>query len=240
MADILVPVKKDFRELIKLPVLNNCFLCGDWKRDVLKSGIGTILGPEALKEAFLWETSDLYLTPALGCLTPGYLILAPKQHYVSFAEAPETLLKSASQVWESVRDFGTALGFAPYVLFEHGAATKFWRGAACIEHAHFHLVPAPAHHTLNQAMDTKYPKRRHDSLEGIKSLDGGPPYIFLINSEGVHSYVTPEIESQYLRKQIAVQWGMADQWNWRTYPFGNHFWETINLFSNFVFCPSRK
>jgi diadenosine tetraphosphate (Ap4A) HIT family hydrolase len=214
-----------------LTVLNDCFLCADWNRDPARSGISQILGRKALDEAFLWESEDLYLTPALGCITPGYLILAPKQHYISFAQVPNGLLTSAKQLWMEVNEIGTGLGLPGYVLFEHGAATRDWRGAACIEHAHLHLVPSPDHVELNRLMETEYPQRQHSGFEDIRTLDGGPPYVLLMNSRGIFSYQTPEIASQYLRKHIAAQWEVPDKWNWRLHPFGKNFWRTIDLFS---------
>lgn len=217
---------------IQLNVINDCFLCGDWKRDPSKSGIKQIYGKKALEAAFLWESSDLYLTPAPGCLTSGYLILSPKKHYISFAEAPPEIIDSVKVIWEHVCNIGASLGLSSYVLFEHGAASKFWRGAACIEHAHFHLVPSPNHRELTALMKKDFLESRHTHLLDIRSLGHNSPYIFLMTPEGIFSYKTPRIESQYLRKCIASQWEMSESWNWKMHPMNENFWKTIEIFKD--------
>ena len=183
----------------------------------------------------MWESEDLYLTPALGCITPGYLILAPKEHYLSFAQAPDALLIIANRIWEEANNVGARLGLPSYVLFEHGAATRSWRGAACIEHAHLHLVPSRDHGKLSSHLQTRYRHQQHSSLADIKTLDGGPPYLLLGNSSGLFSYETPQIASQYLRMQIAAQWGVPEKWNWRLHPMSENFWITVAMFSRSFF-----
>lgn len=213
-----------------LNVLNECLLCGDWNRNLSTSGIKQIYGEEALRSAFLWESTLLYLTPAPGSITCGYMILSPKKHYISFAEAPNEIIDGANMVWQRVCEIGEVLRLPSYVLFEHGAASKFWRGAACIEHAHFHLVPSPNPIELRNLMKKGFTENRHASLLDIKSLEHGSPYIFLITPEGTYSYETPRIESQYLRKCIATQWGVPSSWNWKMHPMTENFWKTIELF----------
>lgn len=213
-----------------LNIINDCFLCGDWKRDPATSGIKQIYGDEALAAAFLWESTDLYLTPAPGSITPGYLILSPKKHYISFAEAPCEIIEGATTVWEYVRGLGTSLNLTSFVLFEHGAASKFSRGAACIEHAHFHLVPSPNPVELRDVMKKDFDESRHTNLFDIKLLGHTSPYILLVTPEGIYSYETPQIESQYLRKYIASQWRMPERWNWKSHPMRENFWKTIDLF----------
>jgi diadenosine tetraphosphate (Ap4A) HIT family hydrolase len=202
-------------------------LCGDSERDAAASGIARLFGAGALSHCFLYEDDDLFVIPGPGNFTVGYLILAPHHHYRSFATVGSEILARAETLITTLCDaLAESLG-SPLVVFEHGAADARHSGAACVDHAHMHIAPAPRPAELHGFM------RRHFeedlSISGLSHLAAAPPmspYVLLGDARGWSMYCTPVIQRQLLRRLLAAQHGRPREWNWRVYPNVSNFWQT--------------
>lgn len=208
-----------------------CPLCGDLSRDPMRSGIMRLYGEDALPTAIMWESAELYLTPGPGTIMPGYLILATKRHYVNFAQLPDGALAEAWDVVEAVARIGAANGLDPYLLFEHGSGDRHARGASCIEHAHMHLAPSPAPERIRAILATYFHERSLSQFNEIRSLKRGAPYVFLSFSGGFYVYGTICIPSQFVRRILAAERGIPEQWRWSDHPLPENFWKTHALFN---------
>jgi diadenosine tetraphosphate (Ap4A) HIT family hydrolase len=211
-------------------LLYDCYICGDLYSIPDISGIARLYGSDILEQSILWQNDDLALIPAPGNITPGYLILTTTNHISRFANASIQQLLAAKAILQCIRSIGNDLGMANYVLFEHGGVSINSRGAACIDHAHWHLAPCPEPSLLRMRLKSRFKESSHNDLLDIVSLRDVPPYILLVTEEGIFSYITPEIESQYLRKHLALQWRIPEQWNWRLYPLKSNYLQTLHLF----------
>lgn len=79
------------------------------------------------------------LLPALGMLTPGHFLVATEEHVLSMAELGTAGLIDLASWLTRIQDLLTT-SFGNYFSFEHGSSGKD-NGAACIDHAHIHLLP---------------------------------------------------------------------------------------------------
>lgn len=207
----------------------NCYLCADLDRDAQASGIAQLYGPSILKDAFIWESQDFYITPAPGTIAVGYLILAPKAHVPSFARLSLEQLVEVASIVDHVVKLGKQLGFEQYIAFEHGSVSFHSRGAACVDHAHLHLTPAPNFSEFREVLQGSF---NESLLEGIADLADWPkdtPYVLLTNNATMYCYAAPHAPSQLLRRVLASQWSIGSQWNWRLHPLKENFCETIRV-----------
>jgi diadenosine tetraphosphate (Ap4A) HIT family hydrolase len=210
-----------------------CYLCGDLQQDPETSGIARLYGEDALGESFLWEDDEFFLIPAPGTITPGYLILATKLHCSRFADLGTPTLAKAERIWTRIQKLGQQLGLAPYVLFEHGGVSYHQRGAACIDHAHFHMAPCLHPLGLWQNLHLQFDETLLGGFREIRDLSNKPPYILLVTSNEMYSYITPAVQSQFVRRLLALQWGVPMQWNWRLHTFPENFRATFQMFKDY-------
>jgi hypothetical protein len=208
---------------------NECPICGDIDGNYESSGVAQLFGNSILDEAILWSDANLFLLPAPGCIVPGYLILATRDHLLNFANLQTGVLRRVDSIWGSLRKESFHLGLGNYVLFEHGSGA-YGRGSGCIEHAHLHMVPCKRPYDLLYKMQNSFEGIRIDQVSKISEVYSGQPYIVLSIEETTTFFQTPAVLSQQLRRIVAEQQGIGEQWNWREYPQQSNFLSTLRLF----------
>jgi len=152
----------------------------------------------------------------LGALTEGYILLLPKEHYISLSYLPlqELVLleKFKSKIEQLINK-----EYPNLIAFEHGAASNKRLGAACLDHAHLHICQCPV--DLSHQIDNRFPvKTRVKNLLKLSEFRG-QPYLYYENQNGEkYIYCIPDqIESQYMRRLWAKSLNMADMWDWGTF-----------------------
>jgi diadenosine tetraphosphate (Ap4A) HIT family hydrolase len=221
-------------------VATGCPLCGDCARDVATSGVARLFGAAALRHCFLYEDDDLFLIPGPGNFAVGYLILAPHEHYLSFAVMRREVLERAQDLLETLVGGLTRRLRTPVVVFEHGAADSMRRGAACVDHAHVHVAPAPRPHELRDFMRGRFEEAA--PIDGLGDLARSPPcgpYVLFGDGDGWSIYSTPAIQRQLLRRLLTAQHGRPSEWNWRLHPNSANFWRTALTVRELKLCPVR-
>ncbi len=180
--------------------------------------------PNGIKPIF--ESNHFYVTPSLGQIVPGYLLINTKEHYLSLSQMPyeEWSKEYFDELEEIKRTLRILLSknYAPPIFFEHGAV-KERQGVCCVDHAHLHCVPLGK--DIIKEMN-KFFSSNHGSEGGlvsnlptIKRLN--LPYIYYNSIEGEESvtYLSPPYPpSQFMRQLVAIAAGKPDQWDWRTNP----------------------
>jgi diadenosine tetraphosphate (Ap4A) HIT family hydrolase len=209
-----------------LRVLNDCFLCGDAVREPTASGLARFIGRDALDQGLIWEDEDLFLIPALGCITPGYTILAPKAHTISFSRTAPEVARKAMMIWQRIHTAGSSAKSAEYLAFEHGSGDAETPSPSCIEHAHLHFMPSPDHAEARAAAAGAFDEFRHTHFLSLLAMPKTLPYLWLATSEGYFSYPSAGGTSQFFRRVLARQWGIPHAWNWREHILPENFWQT--------------
>jgi diadenosine tetraphosphate (Ap4A) HIT family hydrolase len=129
------------------------------------------------RSRFVAATANLVVTPTFGCFVPGYLLIFPRAHVLSFGQLAGPVLAEAEHlIGELAARLDTVYGL-PVLGFEYGLAAA---GVRRVEHAHWHLLPSVA--GLAGWLDERLPGRRCGSLAG---LPRGGSYI-AVRTQGGH------------------------------------------------------
>ncbi|MEK7615231.1 MAG: HIT domain-containing protein [Patescibacteria group bacterium] len=174
----------------------------------------------------VYQTEHFVVFPALGAFIPGWLLIAPKEHYLNTAVLSESWSAELNEVVGRVR-IALQSEYGPTVVFEHGPASWNARGGCCVEHAHIQIVSIPIDPTAD--LLTTF---RGESIEKHSDLStrwNHKPYLYFENqSEEKFLFSLPDvIPSQYMRQLIASKVGHDAQWNWRQHQFLDEMEQTI-------------
>ena len=196
-----------------------CEYCEEFEKGIFNRG-----GKE-LSNRIIFESPNFLVFPSLGQIVEGYLLIAPKTHYINIKSLPKELLSELDRVKKLVRDILLENYRVP-IFFEHGPVSKIKRGGCCIEHAHIHAVPLKANilHELRF-----FPCQAINNLSDLAEQPTDKPYFFYEdNQEKKYIFEIDDIvPSQYIRKIIAAKVGKPDKWDWRYYPEMDNMQATI-------------
>ena len=208
----------------------NCLLCGDQRSDPKTSGIISLYGENAFSKSVLFDSGNLYVTPAPGTLTVGYLILAPRQHFPNFSCLSLSAWSACHQLLLAVSEIGKKHSLSPYIYFEHGTGLEGEKGASCVDHAHLHLIPCDDPSEIRNSLKDNYDEIKLNKMEDIVLYKNKFPYVLLAYGNNCYLYITIEIDSQFVRKILANYYGISNLWNWTLYPMHENYWATASLF----------
>ncbi len=194
-------------------------------------------GHDVLSRSLLYKDGGMYLTPAPGTLTPGYLIVAPVRHESAIAALREEELCSLARIVDLIREVGRERGLADYVAFEHGMLSPMRRGATCVAHAHLHLCPSPSPGELHSYLQKWYAEeslKHWVDLPAIREQSDAAYLLLQYEDCGtdapLRTYRVGTVTSQLLRQRLARQWGVGNAWDWRAYPHSANFLSTLDIF----------
>jgi diadenosine tetraphosphate (Ap4A) HIT family hydrolase len=169
----------------------------------------------------LIETEHFAVIPSLGALVEGWLLIAPKKHYISMGALPLGLRAEADELESHIRSLLTAKYQLPVVAFEHGPSAPQHGTGCSVDHAHLHLVPLEcdlrAYTQPFIAPSSQW--RTCDWDERTEAYRSGLDYLYL-RPEGVDGLiaVSEDFGSQIFRKAISSYLGVEQEFNWRAYP----------------------
>lgn len=171
-----------------------------------------------LGNRILFESKNFIVFPTIGQIVEGYLLIAPKKHFISMGGIPASFYRELESVQLKVRKTLSENYSAP-LFFEHGPASETKKAGCCIEHAHFHAVPVQLDILADLSKNLKF--KKIVSFEALKKqFKKARPYFFLeTNNCQRYLFDIPEIvPSQYIRRIIAAKTGKPELWNWKVSP----------------------
>src|ERR1700678_2335133 len=146
---------------VSLGPLSDCRFCGYLKNGTANSERWTVVA----------ETELLVAVPSVGPLVPGWLLVIPKQHALSFgavdASNLSALMADIQRIAMGWRDL-----FGPLAWFEHGPAEARSSAGCGIDHAHMHLVPTGHFDLLREARELFSPKLVFSNVPGLDAAAG--------------------------------------------------------------------
>jgi ATP adenylyltransferase len=194
-----------------LDPVSGCRFCG-----YLKNGAAS---PE--QWAVVAETERVVAVPSVGPLIPGWLLVMPKQHALSFgamdSDTLAALLVDIHRIAAGWHDL-----FGPLTWFEHGPAEARSSAGCGIDHAHLHLVPTGHLDLLAGARDL-FAELVFTEIAGLEAtadpVAAGDAYLYL-RTPGGHSWLarSRDIPSQAFRRVIAHQQGHPAEYDWMRFP----------------------
>lgn len=197
--------------------MNNCTFCN--------------MDKTKLANTILDETKHFYVTPSLGSLTEGYILITSKRHINSMSELNieeieeyKILIKKYRKIFKSI--------YKKYpIVFEHGTPNfKDEIKVSSVVHAHTHIVN---HNYKNEKILLQ--KLNFNKIDNIEDIDLNKNYIFYINPNN-EIYVTYNFEpvSQIMRIEIAKDLNLLDKYDWRKNNFDDNIILTINKINDLL------
>ncbi len=182
--------------------------------------------------AIIAETEHLVAVPSVGPLLPGWLLVIPKEHVLSFgAVDADTLAVLMADLHKIAERWGASFG--PLTWFEHGPAEDQSSVGCGIDHAHMHLVPTDQLDLLAAAHEL-FPHIAFQEVSGLEAATSavalGDPYLYLRTGDG-HSWLAAsrDIPSQAFRRVIAHQQGRPDEYDWKAFPRDDALEATLKM-----------
>lgn len=168
------------------------------------------------------ETENFIVTPGLGCLVRGYVLITAKEHVSCMTEFNKETLFEYNELIEKYRlKFKKIYGKYP-IVFEHGTPQKDTVGANSVAHGHAHIF----NHNYKDEKEIikNLNMGKIDNIFSIKSEN----YIYYKNPRGI-DYITYDFEpiSQIMRIYIAKDLNIEEKFNWRENPFYENIKQTI-------------
>lgn len=170
-----------------------------------------------LNSRVVLESDDFVVVPSLGQLSPGHLLLIPRQHVTSFGALGSTYREEALRIYDLLR---SELGqrYSPPVSFEHGSPPGATEGGCGIVHAHIHFVPSGSVEMPQPpAAGTGWLEgSSHDWLDRAAEVSGRRSGYLMWHGRTPVACLDPvmHVSSQYLRKHVAANLGRPS-WDWR-------------------------
>jgi diadenosine tetraphosphate (Ap4A) HIT family hydrolase len=90
---------------------------------------------------FIAQTPRFAAMPTFGCFVPGYILVIPSAHVLSFGQLSPQELAEAGELMERLCERMSAVYQMPVLGFEYGNNVP---GGRRVEHAHWHLLPSAA------------------------------------------------------------------------------------------------
>jgi len=204
----------DTRSLV---LLGHCEFCAEFQ-NVDNSEFRHLIPSTVLATRNILTSEHFVVFVGMGPLPEGYLLLAPRAHHISYAQVPVEWYPEFLVLKSQVTEMLSSVYTTP-IFFEHGPASVSKRGGCCIEHAHMHAAPVQV--DLLQSISNHFQGRRLYSFYELKDLgEQKQPYLFYENVKGERFIfvVPPRIPSQFLRRLLAGELGIPDEWDWALFP----------------------
>jgi ATP adenylyltransferase len=180
----------------------------------------------------LFESPNFIVLPSLGALVEGWLLIAPKKHFICMGALPDSLIEEMNGI---KRILCSALQgyYGQVCAFEHGPSRPSCEVGCGVDHAHLHVVPVSF--DLATAAGAFLPEDAiwaKANLDSCRSAFGrGENYLYLEQPIGEGRIIIhQQLGSQLFRRAIAKQVGVLDKFNWREYPQFLNVSSTIEKF----------
>lgn len=162
-----------------------------------------------------------------GAFVPHYFLLVSKEHFERIADLPPDHLRDLQELKNFFESYYREFLKTDFIAFEHGALPGCHAGGGkggCIDHLHLHMLPF-ANGRLRPLIEREYGDQFAKAIRLknwsrlTKAQVRTHSYILLqeVTGETLVFPVSGEIPSQLMRKIVASQAGVADQWNWREF-----------------------
>lgn len=183
----------------------------------------------------LLSTENFQVFPTIGQLVEGYLLVAPKKHYATFAEVPSVFWAEIERIYDRVRR-GLSDSYGSCIIYEHGARGP-GKGGCGIYHAHLHAMPLATASDPADILKQRFSYMELADLTEVAKQGAGLPSYLLYQDSAARNYLfdTGPLPSQYMRKLLGEALGNAN-WDWRVAGKEDRLLATIDRFSRQFDC----
>ena len=168
----------------------------------------------------LMQTDNFVVWPSLGALVEGWLLVLPKNHYLTMRSLSSELRQEAADVLEETSRLVARL-YNPPTVFEHGPRCGGLDAGCGIDHAHFHVVPLSfdLHQETERLFAGKFKWDPVGSLFAPRVSKERASYLY-ISLPDSSQYIawSNEIPRQTFRRVIAEELGLPGSFDWSEHP----------------------
>jgi len=198
--------------------MNDCSFCDEFNDEGTSSFFAFYLKDKCkelgIDSRIVAKTRHFNILPMIGPLVPGYLLIVPKEHYLSFAHLPVELLEEAKLICDELKKV-FSIHYTVPVVFEHGPMSVTRKGGCCSDHAHLHVVAVDCDVKDKFSKFMYQPREIKDMLDVKEQVSRDISYLYYKNQKGEHFIMdAPIVESQFVRKLIAVTINAKDRIYW--------------------------
>lgn len=182
----------------------------------------------------LFESKNFIVVPSLGALVEGWLLIVPKQEYLSFQYLDSiSLLEELEEFSQQIAQIMTK-EYGYVTMFEHGALQSESTVGCGVDYAHLHLVPINFDLILGLEtfLGTRYDWNIVSGItDALKKKKEKSEYLFYKDYKG-NSYIVNDkkIPSQLFRKVIAQYTNQKEKYDWKEYHQEENILKTIKKF----------
>jgi len=190
----------------------------------IDSPLQRLLPPGASR--FIAQTPRFVAVPTFGCFVPGYLLIVPRPHVLSFGQLGPGLRREADMLATRLSERIATVYGMPALGFEYGNNVP---GGRRIEHAHWHLLPSRADLAgwLGQRLCGH-------KVAGLAGLPGDPAASYIAvrtQDKAVTVYPVPSQQRQRIRLRRVVA-GLdprvnSDDWDFEQARFPDLIRQTV-------------
>jgi len=178
--------------------------------------------PNSTCEREILRTERFVALPSLGALVPGWTLLVPRRPILSLAETTSQerveLAQLADTIAKRVRTEDNQV-----FCFEHGSREVGSATGCGVDQAHLHVVPLPfdliaaAFACIDGAIAWSNPVRAQRPLD-LLPVVGEYVAIWRVADRLTMIGNVRRPVSQWVRRVIAANLGIGEEWNYRTHP----------------------
>ena len=216
---------------------NGCPFCNEFNGHQERSYFAVMFGSKyGIKQRCIFETEHFACVPSIGSFVEGYLLVIPKQHFLSSLVIPASYTPELLSILSRISVFYDKAYHKGMILYEHGTADAQKAGGMSVVHAHLHFVPCsqPVVTKCSEFSFMRFPS--FSEAAKYYSMNQNSPYLLLRDVDGSFYFSTSdEIPSQYFRKRVCDLCGIPGTGDWKEYPYVGHIKKTLAAAKRFDF-----
>lgn len=207
-----------------------CPFCNEFNGKKSLSFLENTIGVKhGINQRCVLETKNFVCFPSIGSFVEGYLLVIPKEHFLSTLSIPYHYTEELLSIIEFLGKFYLDSYQSKFIIFEHGSSNLSNTGGMSVLHAHLHLVPYNALFvsSINEFHFIKYNNFLDLKMDYL-SRGAQSPYLLLKDiDDNIYYCEDEEIPSQYFRKKVCNSCGLIEMGDWKEYPFVDNIVKTI-------------
>jgi ATP adenylyltransferase len=197
-----------------------------------------VMDEGAPRSGDLWDreilrTERFVVLPSAGSLVAGWTLVVPRAPMINLSKLDDTGRVELDSIIEIVAGSLAATGERVY-CFEHGAG---WSGSATgcgVDQAHLHIVPLPfdllaaARAQTDGAIDWCSARCEGQTLAQLPS-EGEYVALWSADEGGPMIGTVRHPVSQWIRRVVADELGIAGEWDYRSHPQTRNVSQTLEM-----------
>ena len=190
--------------------------------DSLKNGNNS-----QVENRLLYSTKSFIVTPCIGPLVPGHIMIVSKKHYENLSCMDIDTINEINEINQLL--FGKLNKYySDCIIAEHGAYDFQQKSGACIIHTHLHIIPKS-----RKSIETFDKLLIYIELNDLSELIKIKyPYILVTSNKFLKIYNAENVPSQMIRRIVLASKGETKNWDWRTNSNNNYNKQTLKIWDN--------